>query len=375
MVKKDVYAVLLAGGKGTRLWPLSTDRCSKSFVRIGRRGALITETIARLSGAIGKKNTIIVVDEAQASLLGKFAVGIPKRNILVEPFGRSTASAVGLAAIGLEPDDIMVVLPTDSLIKEAASFKKTVKEAVKFARKKKDALLCIGVKPSSPRSGYGYIKTGFRHPRGIYSIDRFIEKPPENLARRFAGRKDYFWNAGMFVFRAEAILRAVKKHAPFLFNQLSRIKKNRKNKRSAYLRMKNVSIDYQIMEKAKNLYCAVGKFSWHDLGSWKSLGEILKKDKNGNVSFGRATLMNTADSVVYNSTEKNIGLAGLKDTIVVCAEGGTLVCGKNEAERVKELVMRMHGRGARARERNADLRSTGGGVRPRTLPPAAGTKR
>ena len=170
MKTKNVYAVLLAGGKGTRLWPLSVGNYSKSFVRIGRRPPLIAETIERLRGIIDKKRIIVVVDRAQASLLGEFAKGIPKRNILVEPFGRSTASAAGLAAIKLKPGDIMVVLPTDSLIKERASFRKTIKEAVDFAFRKEDALLCIGVKPREARSGYGYIKTGPRRLGSVYSV-------------------------------------------------------------------------------------------------------------------------------------------------------------------------------------------------------------
>jgi len=342
MADKRVYAVLLAGGKGTRLWPLSTGSCSKSFVRIGRRAPLIAETIKRLRGIVDKNRIIVVVDGAQAHLLKKFTGGIPKRNILVEPFGRSTASAVGLAAIKLKPGDIMVVLPTDSLIKERALFRKTISEAVDFvASRKEDALLCIGVRPREARSGYGYIKAGPRRLGSVYSIAKFIEKPPAALARKFAGREGYFWNAGMFVFRAETILRAMKKYAPQLSRQLARIRKNKKYKKSAYLRMKNVSIDYQIMEKAKNLYCAVGKFSWCDLGNWKSLGELFKKDKNGNISFGRTVLTDTRDCIVYNSTNRNLGLAGVKGMIAACTENGTLVCGKSEAESVKSIARRV----------------------------------
>ncbi len=340
-MKKNVFAVLLAGGKGTRLWPLSTGRYSKSFIRMGGRRPLIDETIGRITGIIGRKHIIIVVDGAQAPLVKKFSAGIPRNNILIEPFGRSTASAVGLAAIGLNPDDIMVVLPTDSLIKESFLFRKTIKEAVEFAAREKDALICIGVKPSGASCGYGYIKAGPRRSGNIYSVGKFIEKPPDFLARKFAEKKGYFWNAGMFVFRAETILRAVRKYAPRLSRELERIKKNVKNKKSAYSKMKNVSIDYQIMEKAKNLYFAAGKFSWHDLGSWESIGELFKKDKNGNISFGKTVLTDTRGSIAYNSTSKNLGLTGLKDTVVVCTENGVLACAKAGSERVKAMVERM----------------------------------
>ncbi|MGB2706033.1 MAG: sugar phosphate nucleotidyltransferase [Candidatus Omnitrophota bacterium] len=336
-MKKKIYAVLLAGGKGTRLWPLSTGKYSKSFVRIGKEKPLITEAIKRLRGLVGKKHIIIVVDKAQAPLLKNFARGIPKRNILVEPFGRSTASAVGLAAIELKPDDIMVVLPTDSLIKEGASFRKTIKDAVNFALEKEKALICIGIRPKEASTAYGYIKVGLHQKKSVYAIDKFIEKPPKTLARRMAKGKGYFWNAGIFVFRAKSILGAVKKHAPQLLRQLERIRKNKNNKRNAYLRMKNVSIDYQIMEKAKNLYCAAGKFSWRDLGNWRSLEELFKKDKRGNICFGKATLMDTRNCIIYNSEKNKLGTVGLKDIVVVNTENGTLVCRKEDAERVKVL--------------------------------------
>jgi len=157
-MKTNIYACLLAGGKGTRLWPLSKERFSKSFVRIGKRKPLIVETIDRLRGLAGKKNVIIVVDKAQSRLLRKSVKGIPQRNILVEPFGRSTASAIGLAAIKLKADDIMVVLPTDALIKESSAFRKTIKSAIKFVKDNENVLLCIGIKPKSPSTAYGYIK-------------------------------------------------------------------------------------------------------------------------------------------------------------------------------------------------------------------------
>jgi len=341
--RAEIYAILLAGGKGTRLWPLSTGSYSKSFVRIGKQKPLITEAIKRLRGLIDKKRIIIVVDKSQALLLKRFTKGIPGRNILVEPFGRSTASAVGLAAIELKPDDIMVVLPTDSLIKEGASFRKTIKDAVDFASEKEKALICIGIKPKGASTGYGYIKVGPRQKKGIYAIDKFIEKPPGIAARRFAGNAGYFWNAGMFVFRAKSILSAVKKNAPQLLFQLGRIKENKNNKKKAYLKMKDVSIDYQIMEKAKNLYCAVGKFSWLDMGSWRGLEELFEKDREGNIRFGKVTLTDTRDSIIYNTRQEKLGVTGLRSMIVARTENGTLVCGKKDAERVKGLVERMEG--------------------------------
>jgi len=332
-MKKDVYACLLAGGKGTRLWPLSTETCSKSFISIGGRKPLAEEAIDRLKGFVSKKNILIVVDEAQK----KYLKGIRGKNILVEPFGRSTASAVGLAAIELKPDDIMVVLPTDSLIGNRKSFIKSLKEGVAFIRKE-NALLCVGIKPHKASVLYGHIKVGKAKEKGIYPIVKFIEKPKEKKAKALFKTRKYLWNAGIYIFKAGDILLAIKKHAPLLYRELNRIKRNKNLKRSAYLRMKNVSIDYQIIEKAKNLYCVKGDFKWQDLGSWNSVASLFKSDKKGNYFFGNINLEDTKNSIIYNSRKRTLDAVGLRDKILVNTENGVLFCNRKDAERLKELV-------------------------------------
>ena len=336
-MKKKVYACLLAGGKGTRLWPLSTKNYSKSFVSIGKREPLILGSINRLKGFVEKKNILIVVDKAQQKVLKKFTKQIPTQNIITEPFGRSTASAVGLAAINLNPDDIIVVLPTDALIKENGAFRKTLKEAVSFACEN-DVLICVGVAPKHASTAYGYIKIDKKIKGQINSIKRFIEKPNLKKAKKLMQNKKNLWNAGIFIFKAGDILSAMKKHSPLLWKELMKIKKNKSSKKSSYKRMKNVSIDYQVMEKAKNLYCIKGNFSWSDLGNWVSVGKLLKKDKNGNRTFGNIKLKGTKNSIIYNTTKEKIGLSDTKDSIFVVTENGILFCGKKDAERVKELA-------------------------------------
>lgn len=343
MNKTRVCAVLLAGGEGTRLWPLSTGSFSKSFVRIADKKPLVQRTIERLGGFIDKKDILIVVDKRQKPAVRKTVKGIPGKNILAEPFGRSTASASGLAAIALRPEDIMVVLPTDSLIKETPLFRNAVKKAVDFIRNTENVIVCFGIKPKGPSTAYGYIKVEPRGNRGIYPVDRFIEKPTETIAEKLVKKPVYLWNAGMFVFRAGDILNAMKKHAPVLHRELMRIKKDRKKKTAAYSRMRNVSIDYQVMEKAENLYCVKAGFNWQDLGNWENVGRMFsvlggKKDKKGNVLFGKVRLLDTRGSVIYNSSRKRLALIGLKGMIVVHTENGTLVCRKKDAEKVKALA-------------------------------------
>ena len=323
-MKNKAYAVLLAGGKGTRLWPLSCEGRSKSFIRIGGEKPLITKTIAGLRGLIPKRNIIVVVDKSQK----KFVKDIPGKNILVEPFGRSTASAIGLAALRLKSEDVMAVLPTDAIIGNTRNYKKTLRETIDLVSAKENVLACIGVVPRRPETAYGYIKL---------KSHRFIEKPNRASALNFFKRGNYLWNTGMFVFKAEVILKAIKKHAPVLHKQLMDIKTGKKSLKAAYRRMKNMSIDYQIMEKAKNLHCARGNFSWRDVGNWENAGALLKKDSRGNSIFGKAALVDTRGSVIYNSTKEKLGVVGLRDAIVVRTKNGTLVCSKKDAEKVKEL--------------------------------------
>lgn len=336
-MKNNVYTVILAGGKGTRLWPLSKKGVSKSFIEIAGKPPMISETVKRLQGLVDRNHIIFVVDKLQKKVLGRTIRGIPRRNILVEPFGRSTASAVGLASIQLDPESILVVLPTDAYVDNPSKFRQTIKHAVDFVGKKDKSLVCIGVPPKLATSAYGYIKVGKSAKQGIFQIDRFIEKPSTKKAERLLGRGGYLWNAGMFIFKAKTILDAITKHAPRLYKELNRIKKNKKSIVSAYSRMKNVSIDYQIMEKATEIYCVKAGFNWFDLGNWTSIGNLFKRDKRGNVSLGNVVLDNTSNTFVYNSVKHTVGVIGVENLVVIHNNNGVLVCNKKDAERVKKL--------------------------------------
>ena len=336
-MKKDVYAVILAGGKGTRLWPLSKKGVSKSFISIAGKKPMVLETVERIRGLVEKEHMIFVVDYAQKKALKSAIKGISKQNILLEPYGRSTASAVGLAAIRLPRRSILVVLPTDAMVDNPGRFKQTLKKGIDFVRAKEGSMICVGIKPNGPSSAYGYIKVGSRLKEGIYAIDRFVEKPTKRKAEALIKQTHYLWNAGIFVFRAGDILSAMRKYSPELYRQLDRIKNNQKTITDAYSRMRNISIDFQIMEKAENLYCVKANFGWSDLGSWVSMEELFGKDRQGNVSFGNVKLEDTKNSFIYNSGEPVIGVVGADNMIIVRTSNGMLVCSKKDAEKVKRL--------------------------------------
>jgi len=338
-MKTKVKTVLLAGGKGTRLWPLSTARLSKAYINIGKNKAMISRSLERAVRLTGKANTHIVVDKDQYSQLKKFTDPVVKKNIIVEPFGRSTASAIGLAALQMLPDEIMLIMPTDSFIKDDKKFYETINKGISFARKSTHALICVGIVPDRPSTAYGYIKIADEISDGVYSVDRFVEKPSRKKASSLVKNKSYLWNAGIFIFRVEAILKTMQRHSPALFDGLQQIKKNRKDIAKVYARMKNVSIDYQIMEKAQNLYCIKGSFTWRDLGNWQNVGKLFKKDKCGNEIFGKAVLLDTRNSVIYNSEGKTVGVNGLSEVIVINTKNGILVSSKNDVENVKKIAL------------------------------------
>jgi len=336
-MKNKVYAVILVGGKGARLWPLSKKGLSKAFVSIAGKGTLVVQTVGRLNGLVGKGATLFVVDKTQSKALRRAVKGIPPKNIIVEPFGRSTASAVGLAAIKADPDDVLIVLPSDAYFENTKLFQAGIRKAVKFVESNGEAVVCLGIAPAGPVTGYGYIKMGKACLPGLYKAAGFTEKPGSAKARMFVRSKRYLWNAGIFIFKAGSILSLFQKHAGSLYKELLRIQKDPGCAASAYGRMDNISIDYQLIEKLNDLYCVRLDTAWQDLGTWESVDKMFRKDSSGNHAFGRARLIDTRNSFIYNAEDRMLGVIGMDDAVVVHTANGTLVCKKESAERVKEL--------------------------------------
>ncbi|MFH1790450.1 MAG: mannose-1-phosphate guanylyltransferase [Candidatus Omnitrophota bacterium] len=335
-MKTGAYAVILAGGKGTRLWPLSGEGASKAFVKIGGNRSLIEETLSNIRGVVNPGKTLFVVDRKQARSFRRLLRAVPGQNVLEEPCGRSTASAVGLAAINRRPEDILIVLPCDAYVGDTVKFRKALLRAVGFVKRNSGAIVCVGIKPAFAASGYGYIGMGKSAGPGVYRVGRFVEKPCVRAAAVLLKKKTFLWNAGIFVFTAGNMLAAMRRHSPVLYRQLMTIKKNRGSIKSVYNRMRNISLDYQVMEKVRNVFCVKGDFAWKDLGNWTSVAVLLEK-KESNFIHGKAALKNTYNSVVYNSQDKPVGVVGARNMVVVNTPDGVLVCAADEAERVKEL--------------------------------------
>lgn len=347
-----MYCVIMAGGSGTRFWPRSREGKSKQFLPILGKNSLIESTIMRLRSLTSHKNIYIVAKKSQEEELLKHSGKIPLENIIYEPFGRNTAACIGLAAIFIgkrDKEGVMVVSPSDHMIKNKKQFNKVIRVAAEMAAEK-DGIVTIGITPDRPATGYGYIQTGeeIDSTDGVktYSIKTFAEKPNLATAQRFLQSGDFFWNSGIFIFRVSVFLKTLKQQMPDLHEGLVKIQKafDKSNYedvlKKVYQQLKSISIDYGVMEKIQNVYLVRGNFEWNDLGSWEQVYKLSPKDDEQNVISGDVITVDTQNSYVHNS-KGLVAVLGLKDVIVVQEGGATLVCSREKAEDVKGIVDRL----------------------------------
>lgn len=279
-MRNSVYAVILVGGKGKRLRPLSTDARPKAFLSVAKdRRSMFRMALDRIKKIIPSDNIVVVANKAHAGLVRKDFPGIKKENLLLEPVSRNTAPAISFAASRLQArpgDAVMVILPADQYTQDENEYLASITAGIEFAEKK-DALVVLGVQPTAPSTKLGYVKLKGREGGSpaapLYKVARFTEKPGPKTAEKFIADGAYLWNAGAFVFRAGVLLEAVKKFAPKIFDNLKRLKEDTA---AYYRKMPDISIDYAVMEKAKNIYCVKGSYRWKDMGSFESLKEILR---------------------------------------------------------------------------------------------------
>ena len=362
----DIHAVILAGGSGTRFWPLSRETCPKQMLQIVGEDTLIRQTIKRINGFVSPENIWIVTTEDKAQDI-KFHVDslgplAKKIQFIKEPLGRNTAPAIGLAAIHLSrfsPQSIMIVMPSDHAIPDREKFLRDLRLAIEGA--KEDYLVTFGVKPNRPETGYGYIKID-NDPRvklnGLHKVECFAEKPTIEKAKTYLSDGNYFWNSGIFVWKTSRILSEIEKHLPSLYQTLKEIesllfitdKPNKSDKRSAlcalrYASLESISIDYGIMERSLDVLMVPATFRWSDLGSWTALDEVIEKDDSGNILKGNTIDIGSQNSIVF-SGERLVATIGLKDMVVVDTPDATLVTTKDRVQEVRKIVdtLRQNGR-------------------------------
>jgi len=341
-----LYAVIMAGGVGSRFWPRSKKRLPKQLIKIFGDMTMIQATVDRLSGIVEKDNIFIITNELQRPKVIKQLHNVPEENIIEEPFGRNTAACIGLASIIIkakDPDAVTVVLPADHIIKEKDKFLETIQDAAKFAYESK-GLVTIGINPTRPETGYGYIQINDEEvSKNVFKVYTFAEKPNYATALRFIESGDFLWNSGMFIWRVDAILDEIKNFMPDLHEGLIKIQENiskpnfRDELINVYGQLKKTSIDYGIMEKSSKVFLTKGMFTWSDVGSWEEVYQLSEKNNNGNAITGKVFTDMVADSYIY-SPDKMTAVIGLDNIIVINHEDTVLVCRRDKAQNVKEIV-------------------------------------
>ena len=347
----NYYAFIMAGGGGTRLWPVSRHTRPKQMIRLGGDRTLFQLAVDRIEAVFPPQRTYVVTVAEQAEALKKQCPGIPPENFLIEPMPRGTASVVGLAAAALyrrNPQAVMSILAADHLIQNVSYFQEILSHAYQVAQD--GYLVTLGIRPTFPSSGYGYIQRGeslegYAHP--AYRVVKFKEKPDEAAARRLIEQGDHDWNSGMFVWRADRIWQEIHALMPELAEKLDRIADAWHEEQpygviqSEWPSIRTETIDYGIMERAGRVaVLPAADLGWNDVGSWESLFEVFQTDEQGNVSLDcRHISLDTERSlIVSDETGRLIVTMGVSDLIVVDTPNALLVCSRDSAQRVREVV-------------------------------------
>lgn len=333
-----MYGVILAGGAGTRLWPRSRAYWPKFLLKFGEH-SLLQECFLRLSSFISPEKIFVVANVEHKFLIKEnitdLGIKYPEANIIVEPFARNTAPAIALASRYIVEnctDDPVIICPSDHLIKDSRKFAAVVKKSVPAAYKNK--IVIFGIKPSRPETGYGYIKFGRKTADGTYTVERFTEKPSVEKARSYIKDKNFYWNAGIFLFKPSVILDEMRKYIPRVYSGILRYDFLSKEN---YKKIESISIDIGVMEKTKNIVASKLDVKWDDLGDWNSMERVYAPDSNGNIFEGKVVAVDSRNTTVLGS-KRMIAALGLKNLVIVDTEDALLVCDKNESQRVKEVV-------------------------------------
>lgn len=343
-----MFALIMAGGIGSRFWPLSRKECPKHLIEIINDRTMLENTVNRLSSFIENENTFVITNKTQEPIIVDKVSNLEKKNIIAEPDGRNTAAAIGYGAIKLamiDPEAVMVVLPADHYIKNTSAFTDLIQQAAKYSNDNPESLVTIGIEPKHPETGYGYIQLGKEIDDDVYRVKNFAEKPNYETAVRFVQSGDFYWNSGIFVWKVKTILKAIETHLPLLHESLLEIKKAIEDKKEdevierIYKEIKPISIDYGVMEKAENVCVFKGDFGWSDVGSWYEMYRILEHDKLDNVCATNAYTHDTRGCYLYTKDKKKVvATIGLKNMAVIDTGDALLIAPLERSQEVKDLV-------------------------------------
>lgn len=342
------HAVIMAGGRGERFWPKSREGLPKQFLRLIGDKTMLQGTVDRIKRLLAPANIYIITAENHLEIVQEQVPEIPPENIILEPCGRDTAAAIGLATVVVQQKDtdgVMVVLPADHYIADNDRFSAVLQGAVEAARA--DWAVTIGITPTRPETGYGYIAQGqcYQDFAGIssYHVERFTEKPDRQKAAEFLESGNYFWNSGIFIWKADLIRKLIANHLPALAKGLAKLEKAADTTsyprvlQEVYGSLPKISIDYGVLEKAQEILMVPGDFGWDDVGTWTALESYKEHDLNGNVLDGQGVLVDTKNTMVQAS-DKVIATLGVDNLIIVESEGSILICNKQRAQDLKQVT-------------------------------------
>jgi mannose-1-phosphate guanylyltransferase len=349
------YALIMAGGRGERFWPLSKKTLPKPFIPLLKKETMIQETVKRIKALIPEERIIIVLSRDHFPVAQQQLPEIPVENFVIEPFGRDTAACIGLASlyIGRKDEDAsMVVLAADHLIADSEAFFRTITASLKFLASD-DYIVTIGIKPTRPETGYGYIELGEKlgsvDNESFFSVKKFVEKPGLSAASDYLKTDRYCWNSGMFIWRNSTIQNSLSVYMPELWNGLMRIDECLGSEaeeeviKKEFSQFERISIDYGVLEKSSQVVVVPASFNWDDVGTWTALERVYGLDESDNVVVGKHVGRDTQGCIVF-SRDQLVATLGVKDLVIVQSKDKILVCHKEKAPYLKEIVRLIEGK-------------------------------
>ena len=348
-----MHVVVMAGGSGTRFWPLSRRRHPKQLIRLFGDRAMIAETVARFEGVVPPERVLVVTSEALADPIADALPEVPRANLLLEPMGRNTAPCIGMAAIALRErtgrsDEVMAVFPADHYIRDVEAFRAAVQAAVDHAAT--GSIVTLGIEPTKPETGYGYIRCGAPLSEGVRRAAAFVEKPDRATAEAYLRSGDYLWNSGMFCFRVDTILSEIARQLPGLASHLDELapalaRGDRDEVARVFAEIEPVSIDYGVMEGASDVAVIPSRFGWDDVGHWDALPHVCETDDAANVIKGDVVAIDCKDSVLFGRPDRVLAAVGLDHFVVVDTEDALLVAPRDRVQQVRAIVEALRARG------------------------------
>lgn len=342
------YAVIMAGGAGVRLWPLSRRARPKQVLRLFGGTSLLRQSFERLTPILSPEQICVITNQSHLPIVSEALPELPPANLIGEPVGRDTAGAVGLAAAILakrDPDAVIGTFTADHLISPVERFCRTVEKAYEIAESHPNALVTMGIRPCRPDTNYGYVRRGARISEGVFEVGKFTEKPMVGKAVKYLAAGEYYWNSGMFAWRVDTILDQLQQHLPQTHGAVQEIAESwdtdaRQQKlERLYPNLMKISIDFAVLERAPRVLVVEMDCQWTDVGSWPAIESVIEADGEGNVSAGgRVVHLGSRGTIVVSEEKHLIATIGVDDLVIVHAPDATLICKKRDAQGIKELV-------------------------------------